>query len=111
MIGKFRLAKRFSTVLAKGMYQDVFFDRFNSVSRGFYLLVGQQQLAEMVQNNNIITFVKISSTERFGSQDITQLEFYDPKLLTPEQKRMIYLLNSVIDTGCYSVVEEQIQHT
>ena len=106
MTGNFRLANKFATVKSKFVYDDVFFDRFNSVFKGFYLVVGQKQLAEMLQRNSAVCFTKIPSTERFGSQDITQLEFYDPALLTPDQKKLIYMLNSVIDTGCYSTIDE-----
>ena len=106
MIGNFRLANKFATVRSKSTYEDVFFDRFNSVFMGFYLIVGQQQLKEMVQNNSMITLTKIPSTERFGSQDVTELEFFDPNLLTPDQKKLIYLLNSVIDTKSYRVIDE-----
>ena len=106
MIGNFRLANRFATVLSQNTYENVFFDRFNSVFKGFYLLVGQQQLAETVLNNECITFIKIPSTERFGSQDVTDLEFYDQDLLTSDQRKFIYMLNSVIDTGAYQTIDE-----
>ena len=106
MIGNFRLANKFATVLSKFVYENVYFDRFNSVFKGFYLVVGEQQLSEMIQSNSVITFTKIPSTERFGSQDVTQLEFYDPNLITPDQKKMMYLLNSLIDTRNYAVVDE-----
>jgi len=106
MIGNFRLANRFATVKSKNTYENVFFDRFNSVFKGFYLLVTQQQLIEMIQGDNPITFTKIPSTERFGSQDVTQLEFFNPELITPEQKKMITFLNSLIGTKSYQVVDE-----
>lgn len=106
MVGNFKLANRFATVRSKYVYDNVFFDRFNSVFKGFYLLVGQQQLADMIQANSIITFTRIHSTERFGSQDVTQFQLVDPALITPEQKKMIYILNSVIDTEYYQVYDE-----
>jgi len=104
MVGNFRLADKFATVMTRIVYEDVFFDRFNSVFKGFYLLVGQKQLADMIQSNSGITFIKIPSTERFGSQDVTQLELYDPNLLTPDQKKMIFMLNSIVNTGNYRFV-------
>ena len=106
MVGNFRLANRFATVRSKYVYTDVFFDRFNSIFKGFYLVIGQQQLAETVRNNAPITFTKIHSTESFGSQDITQLEFFDPNFLSPDQKKLIYILNSVISTGTYGTIDE-----
>ena len=106
MIGNFRLARKFASALSKYIYEDVFFDRFNSVFKGFYLIVPEHQLGEMVQTGSLITFIKVPSTERFGSQDVTQLEFCDPDLITPDQKKLIYLLNSVIDTGQYTAVPE-----
>ena len=106
MIGNFRLANRFATSLSKFIYEDVFFDRFNSVYKGFYLVIGQRQLAETVQNNYPITFTKIPSTERFGSQDITQLELFNPNALTQDQQKLIYILNSVISTGSYNTFDE-----
>ena len=106
MIGNFRLANKFETLKSKDTYEDVFFDRFNSVHRGFYLVVGQQQLVDMITKNSMVAFTKIPSTERFGSQDIIQLEYHDQELLTPNQKKMIYLLNSCIDTGNYLVIDE-----
>jgi len=105
MVGNFRLANKFATVLSNGTYEDVFFDRFNSVFKGHYLVVEQKHLEAMVQNNSGITFIKIPSTERFGAQDVMQLELFDPNLLTPDQRKLIYMLNSVIDTGCYSVID------
>ena len=108
MIGNFRLANKFATINSRYIYENVYFDRFNSIFRGFYLVVGQQQLAEMIQNNNVITFTKIPSTERFGSQDITKLEFFDPMLITPDEKKIIHMLNVLINTGTgYAVVSEQ----
>ena len=106
MIGNFRLANRFATVRSKYVYENVYFDRFNSVFRGFYLVVSPQQLEEMLRTNSVITFIKIPSTERFGSQDVTQLEFFDPNQLSPDQKKIIYMLNSVINTGNYRTVDE-----
>jgi hypothetical protein len=106
MIGNFRLANKFATVRSKFVYENVYFDRFNSVFRGFYLVISPQNLEEMLKNNYGITFIKIPSTERFGSQDVTQLEFADPNLLTPDQKKIIYMLNSVINTGNYRTVDE-----
>ncbi|MDR0491187.1 MAG: hypothetical protein LBH28_08105 [Oscillospiraceae bacterium] len=106
MVGNFRLANVFAAVMSRLVYNDVFFDRFNSVFKGFYLLVGQQQLAEMIQRNDYITFVKIPSTERFGHQDVTQLELRDTSLITPNQQKMIVILNSVIATGSYRCVDE-----
>ena len=79
---------------------------FRSMSRRFSNYVLDEIMTEMVQNGSGITFIKIPSTERFGSQDVIQVEFYDPNLLTPDQKKLIYMLNSVIDTGCYTVVTE-----
>jgi len=106
MVGNFRLADVFAAVRSKLVYNDVFFDRFNSVFKGFYLIVGQQQLAEMIQRNDYITFVRIPSTERFGAQDVTQLQLRDANLLTDEQRKMIVILNSVISTGSYRCVDE-----
>jgi len=106
MIGNFRLVKKFASVMSKFVYEDVYFDRFNSVRRGFYLVVGQQQLADMIRNNQRITFIKIPSTRNYDSQDVTQIEFYDRYSLSEEQRRMITLLNSVISTQSYSVIEE-----
>jgi hypothetical protein len=107
MIGNFRLANKFATVNSKYVYENVYFDRFNSIFKGFYLVVGKQQLDEMIQNNQVITFTKIPSTERFGSQDITQLEFFDPTLVTPDEKKIIHMLNALINTGTgYGTVTE-----
>ena len=106
MIGNFRLAHKFGTILSKRIYENVFFDRFNSVYKGFYLVVGEQQLNEMIQNNWPIKFLKIPSTERFGSQDVIALEFYDPNTITPDQRKLIYMLNSSIQNGSYQTVEE-----
>jgi len=90
------------------VYEDVFFDRFNSIYKGFYLLVGQQQLAEMIRSYSGVTFIKIPSTERFGSQDVTILEYADPNRLTEDQRKMIYMLNSLIQTNNYRCVFEQV---
>jgi len=106
MVGNFRLANRFATVMSRYIYDNVYFDRFNSVYKGFYLVVGEAQLAEMIRSNSPISFVKIHSTERFGSQDITQLEYFDQNYLTPEQRNMIFILNSAINTGRYLAYEE-----
>jgi len=105
MIGNFRLANKFVSVYSKYTHENVFFDRFNSVFKGFYLLVNEQHLAEMIKNNSPITFWKIPSTERFGSQDVTWLEYRDPNLLTQEDHNMIRILNSVIDTGYYNTAD------
>ena len=106
MTGNFRLARKFATSLSKYIYEDVFFDRFNSIYKGFYLVISQQQLADTVQQNLPISFIKIPSTERFGSQDITQFQLYDPNYLTPDQQKLIYILNSVITTQSYNTVDE-----
>ncbi|MCL2670955.1 MAG: hypothetical protein FWF10_02840 [Clostridiales bacterium] len=110
MKGNFRLANQFETVLSKRRHENVFFDRFNSVFKGFYLVIDERELAEMVQQGREITFRKIPSTERFGSQDIVRVEFYnlesaDLDRIT-EVKKMMYFLNSVIDTSNYRTIEE-----
>ena len=106
MVGNFRLANKFATVYTRQVYEDVFFDRFNSIFKGFYLLVGQKALEEMVSTNSAITFIKVPSTERFGSQDVTLLEYFDPNLLTPDQRKLICILNSVVNAGSYRLIDE-----
>ena len=106
MIGNFRLAVAFSARLSARVYEDVFYDRFNSVFKGFYLVVGRERLAEMVQRGEGIAFIKIPSAERFGSQDVSRLEYADPSLLTDDQKKLIYLLNAVIESGGYRTYRE-----
>ena len=110
MKGNFRLANKFEAALSKHTYENVFFDRFNSVFRGFYLVVGERELAEMVREGREITFRKIPSTERFGSQDVVRLEFFDLAGADEERavqvKKMMYFLNSVIDTNNYRTIDE-----
>ncbi|MCL2675428.1 MAG: hypothetical protein FWE84_02400 [Firmicutes bacterium] len=104
MVGNFRLATKFAVGFSQYVYENVFFDRFNSIFKGFYLVISEQQLADTIKNNLVVTFTKIPSTECFGSQDVTLLEFCDPREMTHDRQKMIYFLNSVIKTENYRTV-------
>jgi len=106
MIGNFRLADKFATGLSKYTYENVFFDRFNSIKRGFYLVITEQQLAETIRTNGVVTFIKIPSTECFGSQDVTLLELANPAGMTHDRQKMIFFLNNVIRSETYRTVNE-----
>ena len=107
LFGNFRFAKKFGTITSKVTYENVYFDRFNSVRRGFYLVVGERQLTEAIESGETITFIKIPSTERFGSQDVIELEFASPGEITPGHRKFIYLLNNLIGTKSYKVLEDK----
>ncbi|MFA5502994.1 MAG: hypothetical protein WDA35_01225 [Bacilli bacterium] len=115
MIGNFNLVKKITLILpdysSKPItFENVYCDRFNSIFKGFYLLLDADKIdSEKIEENPQITFVKIPSSERFGlglkSSDILDVDIVKPIELTAEQKQIINYLNRCIEAKNYTVKE------
>jgi len=107
MIANFKFAKKFSTGLSKYTYENVFFDRFNSIFKGYYLVIPEQQLFDCIKQGVQPALIKIPSTECFGSQDVTLLEYAEPNDMTHDRQKAIFFLKHAIDTKNFTTVQEQ----
>ncbi|MDR2828555.1 MAG: hypothetical protein LBV51_03960 [Acholeplasmatales bacterium] len=95
MIGHFKYVNKIKFALCKETFTGVYYDRFNSIFKGFYLVVRENSMSNVESidalNNNV--FIKIPSTECFGSQDVLEVEEVEEHFLSEKQKRDIKLLN------------------
>ncbi|MDR3318922.1 MAG: hypothetical protein LBS99_05725 [Clostridiales bacterium] len=84
MTGDFKFVRKIKFRLHPDMFVDVYYDRFNSIFKGHYIVV---------DSHNLSNTVKVPSTERFGSQDVEYFELVPKDQLTPEQIYAIGQLN------------------
>lgn len=115
MIGNFKLVRRISFNLpgyssVPLTFENVYVDRFNSIFKGFYLLVGAQDVnIYNIENQNQVVFTKIRSTERFGSglgaSDVLSVNIVESNQLMGEELRIINYLNTCVEKNFYRVSE------
>lgn len=111
MIGHFKLAKKITFILPHYSsmpitFNNVYYDRFNSIFKGFYFLIPEESTTDGQLNNTpIVRFKKLRSTERFGEQDIVDIIRVDENILTEEQKSVIKYLNYCINNNKFQFVE------
>lgn len=115
MIGNFKLVRKISLNLPMYSslpitFENVYIDRFNSIFKGFYLLVSADDISvDNIGLNREITFRKVRSTERFGAglnaSDIISASIVPKQELSDDQLRIINYLNKVIDSKYYNTVE------
>lgn len=115
MTGNFRLVRKISFNLPGYsslplVFTDVYVDRFNSVFKGFYLLVSAESVTvEHIEKTQQIVFTKVRSTERFGAglraSDIVAADIVARNELTTEELRIINYLNKSINSNFYRVTE------
>lgn len=115
MIGNFKLVRKISFRLPNYSslpltFENVYVDRFNSIFKGFYLLLNADEISgENVNDQQSIIFTKVHSTERFGAglnaSDILFVDIVDKRDLTDEELKIITYLNLCIKNKYYHVVE------
>ena len=85
MLNDFKYARRIRFMLSEPkVYENVYWDRFNSIFKGYYVVVPADTMKYEV----------VRSTERFGSQDIIILDAVPKAELTEDQHVNIAKLNA-----------------
>jgi hypothetical protein len=91
MNANFKYVQEIKFRLYDKTFKNVYYDRFNSIFKGFYIVASSDDL----KNNQAY---KIDSTERFGQQDIELITKVGQIELKDEQKKDIGKLNAIIAT-------------
>ena len=115
MIGNFKKVRKISFHLPRYSslpltFENVYADRFNSIFRGFYLLVSVDDIdIENVDKRRLITFTKVRSTERFGlglkASDVVLSDIFEERELTEDERAIIKYLNECIKNKRYEIIE------
>jgi hypothetical protein len=84
MTNNFKFAKRIRFTLSDKVYENVYWDRFNSIFKGYYVVVPEDTMKYEV----------VRSTERFGSQDVVLVDEVKKPDLTEERLVHIAKLNA-----------------
>lgn len=107
MEANFKPALRFATRLSKYTHEYVFYDRFNSIFKGFYFVIGKSQAQQHFNSKTDPVFTKIPSTECFGSQDVTIIDKVDHSNLSVQDRHVLSYLNASVATKRYKTVSEK----
>lgn len=115
MISNFKKVRKISFHLPRYSslpltFENVYADRFNSIFRGFYLLVSVDDIdIENVDKRRLITFTKVRSTERFGlglkASDVVLSDIFEERELTEDERAIIKYLNECIENKRYEIIE------
>jgi hypothetical protein len=89
MIAHFKYVKEIKFKLSEKTFKNVYYDRFNSIFKGFYIVASHDDILKCQA-------YKINSTECFGQQDIEIISKSND--LSSEQIKDLGILNSGIGT-------------
>jgi hypothetical protein len=97
MIANFKYVKSIKFKLSKKTYKNAYYDRFNSIFKGFYLIGNEETIKKR-------TLYKIPSTECFGQQDVEYIEKIQKSELTKTQQMTISQLNTGLKNNEFKII-------
>jgi hypothetical protein len=98
MIASFKFVKTIKFMLNSKTFENVYYDRFNSIFKGFYLVGNEELIKKRI-------LYKIPSPECFGPQDVEYIEKMDKSKLIKQQQITISRLNTGFKNNEFKIKE------